>query len=584
MLKRNFVYATQFSLVFAVAMSTIFHPSSAVAIAPQPFTFEGLNSFAGTLRVSPSNPRYFTDNSGRIIYLTGSHTWANFQDVGYSNPPPVFDYTAYLNYLQTNNHNFFRLWTWEQSKGAPWAADGIWFDPLPYQRTGAWNVLDGQPKYDLAVFNQAYFDRMRERIIQAGERGIYVSIMLFDGYSVGTKDPGDPGNPWPGHPFNVKNNVNGIDGDPNGDGYGYETQTLSIPKVTALQEAYVHKIIDTVNDLDNVLYEICNECSLDSTAWQYHIIDLIHDYEKTKPKQHPVGMTVEYPNGSNDVLFNSPADWISPNESGSYKDNPPAADGKKVIITDTDHLWGIGGDREWVWKSFTRGLNPIFMDCYNANYCEGENPNDPAWVSLRKNLGYALTYASRMDLAAMSPQPGLCSTSYCLAKKSAEDAEILVYLPAGKNSSSFLETLGMQLRDQESINSFFLALENEVTVDLSFTREDLTIEWFNPEDGSVKKGGVVSGGGVRSFTVPFAGDAVLYIYNAVSSQATPTATQIQLTPTSIPTSTTNPTSTSASSTSTPVSNGGASPCVIGFLPFILIFGLSVYIKKLATHN
>src|SRR5687767_15407079 len=31
----------------------------------------------GTLRVLPSNPRYFTDGSGRAIYLTGSHVWWN---------------------------------------------------------------------------------------------------------------------------------------------------------------------------------------------------------------------------------------------------------------------------------------------------------------------------------------------------------------------------------------------------------------------------------------------------------------------------------------------------------------------------
>ena len=36
----------------------------------------------GPLRANPANPRYFTDGSGRAIFLTGSHTWANFQDFG----------------------------------------------------------------------------------------------------------------------------------------------------------------------------------------------------------------------------------------------------------------------------------------------------------------------------------------------------------------------------------------------------------------------------------------------------------------------------------------------------------------------
>jgi hypothetical protein len=68
-------------------------------------------------------------------------------------------------------------------------------------------------------------------------------------------------------------------------------------------------------------------------------------------------------NGIDDLL-RSTADWISPSGNGGedYQGNPPAADGSKVIIVDTDHLWGVGGDRTWVWKTFARGLNPIYMD------------------------------------------------------------------------------------------------------------------------------------------------------------------------------------------------------------------------------
>src|SRR5262245_15995705 len=66
-----------------------------------------ISTATGPLVVNPGNPRYFMDGSGRTILLTGSHTWSNFQDNGGSDPPPVFDYTAYLDFLQANNHNFF---------------------------------------------------------------------------------------------------------------------------------------------------------------------------------------------------------------------------------------------------------------------------------------------------------------------------------------------------------------------------------------------------------------------------------------------------------------------------------------------
>ena len=40
--------------------------------------------FRGSLRVNPNNPRCFTDDSGRGILLTGSHTWGSLQGYTYA--------------------------------------------------------------------------------------------------------------------------------------------------------------------------------------------------------------------------------------------------------------------------------------------------------------------------------------------------------------------------------------------------------------------------------------------------------------------------------------------------------------------
>jgi hypothetical protein len=554
---RWILYFVSVAVIILCSTGCIRSNNEEVVLA-QPFADSVHNPATGPLRINPDNPRYFTDGAmvngkHKAVYLTGSHTWANFQDAFATNPPPEFGYMAYLDFLQARGHNFFRLWVWEQAKGAPWA-DKIWFSPSAYNRTGPGKALDGQLKFNLDQFNQTYFDRMRERIVAAGQRGIYVSIMLFDGWSVGKKLSSDPGNPWPGHPFNASNNINGINGDTNQDGNGYETQNLSIPEVTALQEAYVRKVIDTVNDLDNVLYEICNECNQDSTIWQYHIIDFIHQYETTKPRQHPVGMTVEYPNGDNAELFASPADWISPND---YSD-PPASDGNKIIIADTDHIWGIGGDREWVWKSFTRGIHPIFMDCYNSDYCEGGDPNVPDWVSLRLNMGYALAYAHRINLTAMVPHGDLCSTGYCLANPTGDEAEYLVYIPDGGN----------------------------VDVDLSDSPAALFVEWFDPQNGNIVEAPTVSGGDAQSFSAPFSGDAVLYIYRVDSSQAvtdTPTPPSSTTTQTSTPPPAIQ-TQTSTPLSPTPVPPTSPLPCAQGFVAlsglfFVVVRSGSLYKKQ-----
>ncbi|MBI3922029.1 MAG: hypothetical protein HY318_11480 [Armatimonadetes bacterium] len=427
----------------------------------------------GPLRVHPTNPRYFTDGSGKAVYLTGSHTWTNFQDGGWqgSSPERLFDYKAYLDFLQAHNHNFIRLWTPETA--ANHLEDGTWalVDPVPYRRTGPGEALDGKPRFDLTKLNQAYFDRLCQRVLAAGERGIYVAVMLFDLWGVGGYNNLGA---WQGHPFHKDNNVNGINGDPDGDGKGLESHTLQIPAITALQKAYVEKVMDTVGDLDNVLYEIINEGYDETKEWQYHLVDLIKQYEAAKPKQHPVGInTLNLP-----LLFGSRADWISPGSVG-YRDDPPAADGRKVVISDTDRLWGVGGDHRWVWKSFLRGHNPIYMDRIAA--VTGSPEGDlSVFEGARKAMGHTRTLANRMNLAEMTPRNDLASTQYCLANPG---KEYLVYLPEG----------------------------GEVTVDLSVASGVLEVEWFNPSTGTATNGGTIEGGAKLSFKVPFEGDAVLYV-------------------------------------------------------------------------
>jgi hypothetical protein len=64
---------------------------------------------AGPLRVHPDNPRYFTDNSGRAILLTGSHTWNNLVDMAPAGSRKLFDYDKHLDWLKKHNHNLIRV-------------------------------------------------------------------------------------------------------------------------------------------------------------------------------------------------------------------------------------------------------------------------------------------------------------------------------------------------------------------------------------------------------------------------------------------------------------------------------------------
>jgi hypothetical protein len=444
-------------------------------------------SFArGPLRVCPQNPRYFCDSADKPVFLTGSHTWGNLQDYRYASlaSPAPMNFNVYLEFLQQHHHNFFRLWAWESAMN-PGAKQGtIYYDPMPFERPGPAAALDGKPRFDLTRFNPAYFERLRNRVKAARDHGIYASVMLFNGFSIeGKGNVG--GDPWQGHPFNPKNNVNGLDGLS-----GTATHTLSNPAVTAYQEAYIGKVIDTVNDLDNVLYEISNEdtASPADTEWQYHMIRFIKKYEAGKPRQHPVGMTAAWP-GTDDILYQSPGDWVSPAAKLL------ASDGRKVILNDTDHsyFWiglkqdGPAAQRSWAWENFTLGSQCLFMDPYldpshdNGRNAPADNKPDLYYDGLREVMGQTRKYAEKMNLAAALPHPELASSQFCLADPG---KQYLVFLPRA----------------------------GEVDVDLSAAAATFNAEWLRPIDGTVLPAAPVQGGAKSMLKTPFKGESVLYLW------------------------------------------------------------------------
>jgi hypothetical protein len=230
--------------------------------------------------------------------------------------------------------------------------------------------------------------------------------------------------------------------------------------VKELQEVYIHHIVDTVHDLPNVLWEVANESSGggsvdlefakylgldqvpdwgDSTEWQYWVIDTVKRHEERMGyPPHPMGMTMQFPvrdqTKVNEPLFASRAEWISPGfeEPGWFPGNPeipasgwfadpPAGDGRKVVIADTDHFAPGGGDALWAWKTFLRGHGPILMD---FGIIGGVNPPDPkaggpmafeAFEPARFAMGDTVRFAERIELIDMEPRGDLSSTRYLLA-------------------------------------------------------------------------------------------------------------------------------------------------------------------------
>lgn len=450
------------------------------------------------LKALSTNPHYFTDGSGKAIYLTGSHTWNTFQDWGTNDSIQPLDFSTFVKMLTAHQHNFTLLWTVELPKfhgmatttGSP---PDFSVTPQPWQRTGPGNASDGKLKFDLTKFNQAYFDRLRDRVRQLNAAGIYAGVYFFTGEFVNVyRSPSD------GYPFTGSNNVNGID-----DGGGIASVTMTAPNaITALQDAYVKKMIDILNDLPNVLWIVSEEAPAKSVWWNHHLIALARSYEAGKPFQHPIGYAVRQ--DQNDAsIMNSDADWIAP----FARISPAASCGSghprcKVNINDSDHSYfGMWNDspqvnRNYFWINFTQGSQTLFMDPYIIYYPR-ENRNlpqapvingigsgpDARWENVRNTMGYIRGYAERMNLAAMTPEGKLSSTGHALANTSAANPEFLVYAPSG----------------------------GELNVNLSSHRGQFAVEWMNPATGAKTTGADVSGGATKTFTPPFNGDAVLYL-------------------------------------------------------------------------
>jgi hypothetical protein len=259
-------------------------------------------------------------------------------------------------------------------------------------------------------------------------------------------------------------------------------------------------VVDTVHDLPNVLYEVANESSGqdaasvqlpggpsmpgpigDSTPWQYWVIDFVRQHARQRGYDtHPIGMTMQFPVPDqakvNDPLFNGPADWVSPgfddvaHPGGAlcsrWFTDPPANDGTKVVITDTDHYAAGAGDALWAWKSFLRGHNPILMD---FGIIDLVNPLDPSYgvpsyesfEPARYAMGDTLHFAQRMPLTAMHPRGDLSSTGYVLADPG---EEYLVLQPA-ELADPFTVTMapGTYAVQWYSVNSRQMATAGQVT-------------------------------------------------------------------------------------------------------------------------
>lgn len=149
-----------------------------------------------------------------------------------------FDAKNFLKILAAHNINFTRFFLilpWPVEPGP---------NVLPFAKTG--------DKYDLRKFDEKFFVRLSAIVKQADELGIVCQVCLFDRCGLAVNDR----NAWSNNPYNGKINVNGLLTRSSG---GYPPFCQTGGPIAKINSAFIRKVVATIGDRGNVIYEIMNE-------------------------------------------------------------------------------------------------------------------------------------------------------------------------------------------------------------------------------------------------------------------------------------------------------------------------------------
>ena len=233
------------------------------------------------IQLHPDNPHYFLWRGKPTVLITsGEHYGAVLNR--------AFDYKKYLKTLESYGFNLTR--TFSGAYCEPIGAFKIQNNTLapakdkltcPWARSKTPGYANGGNKFDLTKWDNTYFKRLRNFVKEAGKRGVVVELVLFCPFY---KD-----DMWKLSPMNAVNNINNI-----GKMERTEAYTLSHPRLLAVQDKMVRRIVKELRDFDNIYYEICNEPYFGGVTleWQKHIAETIVKVEAKFIRKHLIAQNI----------------------------------------------------------------------------------------------------------------------------------------------------------------------------------------------------------------------------------------------------------------------------------------------------
>jgi hypothetical protein len=233
------------------------------------------------ISLHPANPHYLLFRGKSAVLISSTEHYGAVLNGD-------FDAIPYLDELHARGLNLTRTFsgTYREVPGS-FKIEKNTLAPTPEKYLAPWprcatpGAADGGNKFDLARWNDAYFERLKNFVAAASQRGVVVEYVFFC--------PFYEENLWDINPMNARNNINGLRSIRRTDAY-----TLKNQEIQQKQEAFVRKAVQELNRFDNVYFEICNEPYFGGVTleWQARIASVIVDEEKDLPHRHLIAQNI----------------------------------------------------------------------------------------------------------------------------------------------------------------------------------------------------------------------------------------------------------------------------------------------------
>jgi hypothetical protein len=471
-------------------------------------------SAAQPIRVHPENPYIFEFRGQPTLLRTFGPHYGWVFDSSLSAIP-------HLDVFQRDGMNLTRIWC----IGYPADSPEHFIQPWARSTTGT-NGLDGQKKWDLNTWDEAYFTRLKNFVQAAGERGIVVELTFFSVFYNNTE--------WLRSSLHPGNNVQGYGSATNY--YDCFRQNSANAQLLERQLAAVRRIVREVNEFDNVYFEIHNEPWWNETgikdaeevAFHSAMLAAIRDEESQLPNKHLVAHN--YPQQM--TAMSADFDILNEHYPAPVPGSPIAgaeallsnhySRGKILSLDETDTLTAAQARLEaWMFLigggAVYNGLDFAGLVYYTPGFPGGDTPLGNSVRQGIRNIG---TFMDRTNLVALRRDltwvTGGKPTGATLQASSSPGQQYIAYLHHGQSGNQ-----NFQLR-YDPIDSS----NHSVSLNVALPAGTWRAVWTRPSDlEEVKIEEFTHGGGTRTLEpVTYQADIALRIDRTGVGDATPPPT------------------------------------------------------------